>query len=79
MHEILVSEEEGHRTVERGAYYVIYPMLPELRATEDVDNPIGHEYSSADDLMTRDNVVDLLKKHKLMVGDRFEYEEDLLA
>src|ERR1700704_2361083 len=30
IHEILVSEEEAHRTVARGSYYVILPMLPEL-------------------------------------------------
>ena len=30
IHEIMVSEEECHRTVEREGYYVIRPMLPEL-------------------------------------------------
>ena len=30
IHEILVSEEEAHRTIERGNYYVIQPILPEL-------------------------------------------------
>ena len=35
VHEILVSEEEAYRTVERGDYYVIQPMLPELVATEE--------------------------------------------
>lgn len=30
IHEIMVSEEECHRTIERGGYYVICPMLPEL-------------------------------------------------
>jgi UDP-glucose 4-epimerase len=31
VHEILVSEEECYRTVEREGYYVICPILPELR------------------------------------------------
>ena len=31
IHEIMISEEERYRTVERGAYYVIQPMLPELQ------------------------------------------------
>jgi FlaA1/EpsC-like NDP-sugar epimerase len=31
IHEIMVSEEECYRTIERGEYYVIAPMLPELR------------------------------------------------
>ncbi len=34
MHEILISEEEAHRTVQRGQHYVIGPMLPELQADE---------------------------------------------
>ena len=31
VHEILVSEEEAYRTIERAGYYVIQPVLPELR------------------------------------------------
>ena len=38
IHEILVSEEEAHRTIERGNYYAILPVLPELRV--DADEPI---------------------------------------
>lgn len=79
IHEILVSEEEAHRTVERGDYYVIQPMLPELLPADKIDNPIGREYSSADNVMSRAQVTELLQRHKLMVGDRFVYEEDLLA
>lgn len=46
VHEIMVSDEERYRTVDRGDYYVILPMLPELR-TEDLDKPIlDGEYSS---------------------------------
>ncbi|HVF56486.1 MAG TPA: polysaccharide biosynthesis protein [Pyrinomonadaceae bacterium] len=79
VHEILVSEEEAHRTVERGNYYAIQPMLPELRSSEEVKSPLGKEYSSSDDLMDKVQVSALLKQHKLMVGDRFVYEEDMLA
>jgi UDP-glucose 4-epimerase len=79
VHEILISEEEAHRTVERGDYYVIQPMLPELVATEEAEKPLASEYSSADNVMTRSQVTELLTKHKLMVGDRFVYEEDVLA
>jgi FlaA1/EpsC-like NDP-sugar epimerase len=32
IHEIMVSEEECYRTVRRGEYYVILPMLPELQS-----------------------------------------------
>jgi FlaA1/EpsC-like NDP-sugar epimerase len=79
VHEILVSEEEAYRTVERGDYYVIRPMLPELLDDGEKGEPIGREYSSADGLMTREQVAGLLEEHKLMVGDRFVYEEDMLA
>ncbi len=79
VHEILISEEEAYRTVERGDYYVIQPMLPELVATEEAEKPLASEYSSADNVMTRSQVTELLTKHKLMVGDRFVYEEDVLA
>jgi FlaA1/EpsC-like NDP-sugar epimerase len=79
VHEILVSEEEAYRTVARGDYYVIRPMLPELSDGEEVKEPLGREYSSADDLMTRGQAEELLAKHNLMVGDRFVYEEDMLA
>jgi FlaA1/EpsC-like NDP-sugar epimerase len=34
VHEIMVSEEECHRTIERDGYYVICPMLPELRRVD---------------------------------------------
>jgi len=79
VHEILVSEEEAYRTVARGDYYVIRPMLPELSDGEEVKEPLGREYSSADDLMTRGQAEELLARHNLMVGDRFVYEEDMLA
>lgn len=39
----------------------------------------GHEYSSADNVMSCDEVAELLRGHNLMVGDRFVYEEDMLA
>jgi UDP-glucose 4-epimerase len=47
VHEIMVSEEERYRTIERGDYYVICPMLPELRRTELTQPPLSGEYSSA--------------------------------
>jgi FlaA1/EpsC-like NDP-sugar epimerase len=49
IHEIMVSEEECFRTVERGEYFVILPVLPELRGTSEVSNTLTNEYSSKDD------------------------------
>lgn len=48
IHEIMVSEEECFRTVERNGYYVILPVLPELRGTEDFTPAFEGEYSSRD-------------------------------
>jgi FlaA1/EpsC-like NDP-sugar epimerase len=79
VHEILVSEEEAHRTVERGDYYAIKSILPELCSPDKVKSPLGKEYSSSDDLMDKNRVIKLLKEHNLMIGDHFVYEEDMLA
>ncbi len=46
VHEILVSEEERYRTVERGNYYVIRPMLPELAVDEIQEPVLSRAYSS---------------------------------
>ena len=72
-------EEEAFRTFDRGDYYVIRPMLPELTASEKSGEPIGREYSSSDNVMTKEQVSELLVSHKLTIGDRFVYEEDMLA
>jgi len=47
IHEIMVSEEECYRTIERDGYYVICPMLPELRAAPITTPALTGEYSSA--------------------------------
>jgi UDP-glucose 4-epimerase len=49
IHEIMVSEEEIYRTVERNGYYVIMPVLPELREKEEFTPALTSEYSSKDD------------------------------
>jgi UDP-glucose 4-epimerase len=64
-----VSEEEAHRTVERGAYYAILPMLPELRRAEIVPAGLEKEYSSADDVMTLEETTRLLTEQRLMPKD----------
>ena len=79
IHEILVSEEEAHRTVERGEYYAIMPMLPELRLPKVTAKTLEEEYSSADNIMAKGDLAKLLKKYRLLVEDRAVLEEDLLA
>jgi UDP-glucose 4-epimerase len=48
VHEIMVSEEECFRTVERDDFYAILPVLPELRVDQEVENALDGEYSSKD-------------------------------
>lgn len=44
IHEIMVSEEEVGRTVERDGFYAIVPMLPELRDTPSLAPVLDAEY-----------------------------------
>jgi FlaA1/EpsC-like NDP-sugar epimerase len=44
--EVMVSEEEVFRTVERGGYFVIRPMLPELSGDQVAKPAMTTEYSS---------------------------------
>jgi len=79
VHEILVSEEEAHRTIERSPeYYSILPMLPELRADDTVPNALAREYSSADSVMARDELARLLESH-LLTEVEAEQDGELLA
>ena len=75
VHEILVSEEEAHRTVQGERFHVIRPILPELCRDERRGELLGREYSSADNLMSRPELVDELKRNRLMVGNDSIIEE----
>lgn len=68
LHEILVSEEESHRTFARGEYYVIGSILPELQPPDFSERFLEKEYSSGDDVMTFEQTRDLLIRRDLMVG-----------
>ena len=69
IHEILVSEEEANRTISRGKYYVILPLLPELRMPAQDQEPLTKEYSSADSIAGKAEVEDLLRRHQLLIED----------
>lgn len=60
IHEIMVSEEEIYRTVERGEYYVILPVLPELRGRADFVPALTTEYSSKDGNVGNAELAELL-------------------
>jgi UDP-glucose 4-epimerase len=78
IHEILVSEEESYRTVERGNYYAILPILPELRSDAEKNPFIGKEYSSADNLMSKSEVKELLTSNDLLVDDVAQQNGELI-
>lgn len=78
LHEILVSEEEMYRTFARGNYYVIAPILPELRGIENLDMPLKTEYSSGDEVMSTQAVADLFNKYNLMFQESGDNQRELL-
>jgi UDP-glucose 4-epimerase len=80
MHEILVSEAECHHVIKRGAYYVILPMLPELRTVnKDVPNALDSEFSSEDNVLNLEDTIELLTKHDLiMPSEALAEAEELL-
>jgi UDP-glucose 4-epimerase len=63
VHEIMVSEEECHRTIERGAYYVVRPVLPELRLGSEPAPALTGEYSSAQVTMDEAQLREMLAAH----------------
>lgn len=77
LHEILVSEEESYRTAERDGYYVIMPMLPELRNGGQAGG-LQKEYSSADDIMSLEQTAILLRARGLMIADASAQPVELL-
>ena len=78
LHEILISEEECHRSVDRGNYYAILPMLPELSDGQAYTAALRNEFSSADNVMAPAGVVDMLRHHRLMVDDNLQEDGELL-
>lgn len=69
IHEIMVSQEEAYRTVPRGGWYAIQPMLPELSCATSEAPCLSGEYSSACDVMTPVQTRQLLEDRYLMLRD----------
>ena len=79
VHEILVSQEEGFRTVVRSEqYYAVLPMLPELQKEAPTEQLLGREYSSADYLMDIAQLKELLGQ-RLLTVQATQPTEELLA
>ena len=60
IHEIMVSEEECFRTKELGGYYVIVPVLPELRDGRKFEPALSNEYSSSDNNISVESLRELI-------------------
>lgn len=69
VHEILISEEEAQRVDERGRFYAIRSLLPEVRAQEAAGTALPREYSSSDHVLGEAELTQLLTSHRLMIGD----------
>lgn len=78
IHEILISEEESYRTVERGKYYSIRPILPELLTGKQEKRASINEYSSANNLMKPEDLKKLLSDQNLSAILKESAEEEIL-
>jgi hypothetical protein len=72
-HEVLVSDEEAPRVVERsnthGSWYAIRPMLPELSGSVNGSGCLTGEYSSSDGVLDLEGTRKLLERHDLLVTE----------
>jgi FlaA1/EpsC-like NDP-sugar epimerase len=78
VHEILISDEESERTVLRGDYFAIRPILPELRPGPDEPRALEGEFSSSRFVMPLADVRTLLERERLLVGQSQASEGELL-
>ncbi len=69
IHEIMVSEEEATRTVERGNWYAILPMLPEVCGDRTGSGCLTKEYTSNDSVLDLEGTRRLMMENGLMVED----------
>jgi len=78
VHEIMISDEEANRTAERGKWYSILPMLPEVRGERSGTDCLKKEYSSNDTVLTLDETTAKLKAHGLMLDSALVEQGELL-
>jgi len=78
VHEILISDEEIHRTVDHGKWYSILPMLPEVSGARTGGGCLTREYSSGDNVMSLEETVQVLQRNHLMVEDVLGQEGEVL-
>lgn len=69
LHEVLISEDEVHRTSLRDGHYVIRPLLPELAGKVAIAQALTEEYSSHAGLLDLAATRALLAENRLRVED----------
>jgi UDP-glucose 4-epimerase len=77
-HEMMVSEEEAGRTLDRGNYYAIQPMLPELIIEQENTSFLQQEYISSAAVMTLAETHEMLYKNCLLIEQDVEETGELL-
>lgn len=79
LHEAMISEEEAWRSVDRGEYYAIKPMLPEIIKLPKEKNVLKGEYSSdGPSLLDLEGTKALLLRNNLMIDQRTVKEGEFL-
>jgi UDP-glucose 4-epimerase len=78
IHEVMVGEEEAFRTTDRGEYFVLLPLLPELRKNGNGMPRLETPYTSESDLLTEVQVERILRGKKLMIEDIADSMEEVL-
>ncbi len=69
VHESLISEEEATRTVAKGNWYAIRPMLPEVGDQKVKKPALKAEYTSRDKVMNLKQTEQLLRRNHLTVEE----------
>ena len=69
VHEILISEEEAQRVDQRGRFYAIRSLLPEVGDARSGSMALSNEYSSSDHVLGEAELRTLLTSHRLMIDD----------
>lgn len=78
IHEIMVSEEEAGRTVDRGSYYAIQPMLPELGTEKHNASFLQQEYISSAAVITLAETREMMCENCLLIEQDVEEMGELL-
>ncbi len=76
VHEVLISDEEVDRTVARGDYYAIKPMLSEIDDSEPTVPALLGEFSSDKFVMSYEATLALLRSNGLLIEDRQDSFDD---